>query len=69
MNRPPSHYPAWCDDPHEILALLRWMHADDELGPLDMDNVFEILEKPWHFDAEYQRMHNEQSDAERTRAR
>ncbi len=59
-------YPKWCDDTGELLRLLRWMHEDDELGPLEPENFFEVLEKPWHFDAEYNRMLNEQSDAERT---
>lgn len=48
--------PEWCANPSEIARLLRWMHEHDDYGPIDLDTVWEVLEKPWHWDREYSQM-------------
>jgi hypothetical protein len=45
--------PEWCADPSEVLRLLRWMHCNDDYGPLEIETVFEVLEKPWHWHDEW----------------
>jgi hypothetical protein len=51
--------PEWCSDPVECGRFLRWMHEHDELGPIELETVWCVLEKPWHWTAEYDRMRNE----------
>lgn len=52
----------WWQDCGEIARLVRYLHADDQYGPLDVDNCLEIVEKPWNWNAEYQEMRLEQTD-------
>ena len=50
----------WYADHYEILRLLRWLHEHEEHGPLEIEHVFDVLEKPWHWDEEYSTMVREQ---------
>lgn len=52
--------PEWCASPVECGRLLRWMHGHDELGPIELSTVWEVLEKPWHWNDEYSRMIREE---------
>ena len=61
MTRTPIRpMPSWCADPGECGRLLRWLHEHDDKGPITMATVFEVLEKPWHWDGEYEAMILEQ---------
>jgi hypothetical protein len=57
--------PDWCNSSAEIARLLRWLDDSDELG--DVADVIAIVEKPWHWDREYQLMCAEQADGGRNR--
>jgi hypothetical protein len=45
--------PEWCADCGEIARLLRWLNEKEDI---DVVGAIHIVEKPWHWDAEYQEM-------------
>ncbi|HET7408216.1 MAG TPA: hypothetical protein VFJ21_13915 [Mycobacteriales bacterium] len=44
----------WCDDREEVNALLRYLIRGGEVASLDA--AMDVLDEPWHFEAEYRRM-------------
>lgn len=50
----------WWQDCGEIARLLRWLDKHDEHGPLEVIHCIDIVQKPHHWDAEYQEMCREQ---------
>jgi hypothetical protein len=50
----------WWYDHTEISRLLRWL---DDNGGIDVRDCIGIVEKPWHWDAEYEEMCREQAGA------
>jgi hypothetical protein len=54
--------PEWCLDSGNIASLLRWLDENDELE--DIGAAIDIVEKPWHWDKEYQAMRESQRIAE-----
>lgn len=62
----PRQFPAWCQDCREIARLLRFVNEQERL---DVKDAIAIVEKPWHWDLEYQAMCEEQADRDRRQTR
>jgi len=56
--------PEWCLDSGNIAALLSWLDENDEIE--NIAAAIAIVEKPWHWDREYQAMRFAQGEAEKT---
>jgi hypothetical protein len=48
-----DHESLWWDDPDEVLAFARW-YFDGYSSPRIKGEIFDVFEKPWHWDEDYQ---------------